>query len=237
MRKGVPFQWEDQHTQALDCLIHMVTTVLVLGCPDLERQYFLEVDVSAFALGGVLFQYNEAGRQQDVTYFSKALTPPERNYDIWDREFLAIVAVLRHWRHLLVGTRDPMVVLTDHTNLQYYRHPQKINQRVARYISFLEDFNYQLKHIPSVRNHADALSRRPDHDDGTDDNEQVTALPDDVFVRVVSMTILDESFKKQQRRESGQLEAWQSRHGLEQKHDDYCYKGSALVAIGGEEDK
>ena len=67
---------------------------------------------------------------------------------------------------------------------------------MARYISFLEDFNYQLKHIPGVCNHADALSRRLDHDDGTDDNEQVTALPDDVFVRVVSMTTLDESFKK-----------------------------------------
>jgi len=105
----------------------MVTTVLVLGCPDLERQYFLEVDVSAFALGGVLFQYNEAGCRRDVTYFSKALTPPERNYDVWDREFLAIVATLRHWRHLLVGTQDSMVVLTDHTNLQYYRHLQKIN--------------------------------------------------------------------------------------------------------------
>src|SRR6266851_3724705 len=174
----------------------MVTTAPVLGCPDLERQYFLEVDVSAFALGRVLFQYNEAGCWQDVTYFSKALTPLERNYDVWDREFLAIVAMLRHWRHLQVGTQDPVMVLTDHANLQYYRHLQKINQWVARYISFLEDFNYQLKHIPGVCNHADALSRRLDHDDGTDDNEQVTALPDDVFVRVVSMTTLDESFTK-----------------------------------------
>jgi len=89
-----------------------------------------------------------------------------------------------------------VVVLTDHANLQYYRHLQKINQWVARYISFLKDFNYQLKHIPGVHNHADALSRRLDHNNGTDDNEQVTALPDDVFIRVVLMTTLDESFKK-----------------------------------------
>jgi hypothetical protein len=61
-----------------------------------------------------------------------------------------VVAALRHWRHLLVGTHDPVVILTDHSNLQYYRHLQKISRRVARYISFLKDFNYQLKHVPSV---------------------------------------------------------------------------------------
>jgi hypothetical protein len=63
---------------------------------------------------------------------------------------------------------------------------------VARYINFLEDFNYQLKHIPGIRNHADALSRRPDYDDGTEDNQQVVALPDSVFIRLLSATTLDE---------------------------------------------
>jgi hypothetical protein len=60
----------------------MVTTTPVLGCPDLERQYSLEVDASVFALGAILFQYNEEGWHHDVTYFSKALTPPEKNYNI-----------------------------------------------------------------------------------------------------------------------------------------------------------
>jgi hypothetical protein len=60
----------------------MVTTVLVLGCPDPERQYFLEVDTSAFALGTILFQHNEEGWHHDVTSFSKALTPPEQNYNV-----------------------------------------------------------------------------------------------------------------------------------------------------------
>lgn len=116
-----------------------------------------------------------------MAYLSKALTLPKQNYDIWDQEFLAIVAALCHWRHLLVGTLEPVVILTDHTNLQYYQHPQKINRRVARYINFLEDFNYQLKHIPGAKNRADALSRRPDHDDGMGDNEHVVALPNAVF--------------------------------------------------------
>jgi hypothetical protein len=75
-----------------------------------------------------------------------------------------------------------VVILTDYANLQYYCHLQKINRWVARYINFLEDFNYQLKHIPGTCNYADALSCRPDHDDRTNDNDQVMALSDSVFV-------------------------------------------------------
>ena len=142
----------------------MVTMAPVLGCPDPKKQYFLEVDTLAFALGTILFQYDDQKKRRDVAYFSKALTLLERNYNIWDWEFLAIVTALRHWCHLLVGTMEPVIVLTDHANLQYYCHPQKINRRVARYINFLEDFHYQLKHILGMHNHADALSQRSDHE-------------------------------------------------------------------------
>jgi len=107
-KKDVPFCWEERHTEALDRLIQKVTMVPVLACPDPECQFFLEVNASSFALGAVLFQKEELGQQQDVAYFSKALTAPERNYDIWDHEFLAIVAAFRNWRHLLVGTIYPV---------------------------------------------------------------------------------------------------------------------------------
>ena len=104
---------------------------LVLACLDPECQFFLEVNASSFALGAILFQKDEQGQWHNVAYFSKALTAPERNYDIWDQEFLAIVVVFRNWRHLLAGMSQPVQVLTDHTNLQYYCHPQKINRQVA----------------------------------------------------------------------------------------------------------
>ena len=75
----------------------------------------------------MLFQKDEVGKRRDVAYFLKVLSATERNYDIWDREFLAIVAAFRVWRHLLSGTTAPVQVYTDHANLQYYCHPQKIN--------------------------------------------------------------------------------------------------------------
>lgn len=58
-QKGIPFQWEEKYTEALDQLIHMVMTAAILKCPDPEKQYFLEVDTSIFILGAVLFQQGE----------------------------------------------------------------------------------------------------------------------------------------------------------------------------------
>jgi len=65
-----------------------------------------------------------------------------------------------------------------------------INRQVARYIN-LEDFNYQLKHIPGKKNRVDVLSCQLDHDDGTGDNEQVIALLDSVFIHMLSVADLD----------------------------------------------
>ena len=60
--------------------------------------------------------------------------------------------------------------------------PTKINRRVARFISTLADYDLELKHLPGTKNRADPLSQRPDHDNRSEDNQEVTALPDELFV-------------------------------------------------------
>ncbi len=82
--KGIKFHWEEQHTKALNWLIDKVSTAPVLKCLDPEKQYHLEVDALAYALGTVLFQNDADSRRQDVVYFLKVLLPPKWNYDIWD---------------------------------------------------------------------------------------------------------------------------------------------------------
>ena len=134
------------------------------------------------------------------------------------------MAAFRTWWHLLSGTRDPIQVFTDHTNLQYYRHPQKIKWRVTRYINFLEDFNYKLAHIPDACNRADALSRRPDHDDGSNDNDQVVALLDNMFIKAISMAMLDEKLRKRQKNCQPQLEGWKGKYHLRKEDDGTWYK-------------
>jgi len=119
------------------------------------------------------------------------------------------------------------MVFTDHANLQYYQHPQKINQRVARYISMLADYNLELKHLPRVKNCADPLSRQPDHNDGSDDNEQVMALLDELFTRMIEMMALDQQVR--QRQNDVVIKKWKKEGWNLQKQEGVWWQDTALV--------
>jgi hypothetical protein len=207
----------------------MVTSAPVLAFPDLERPFELEVDASAFAVGAILFQRDDQGRKRDVGYYSKALNPAERNYDIWDREFLAVIKALGNWRHILIGTPHKITVWTDHANLQYYRQPQKVNRRVARGINFMAEFPLELKHIAGRKNRADPLSRRPDYDDGSKDNEDVVALPDHLFVKIIKTSGFDSMVAVLQRQQAPLMKEWEDKHNLRMDKDGHFRKGITLV--------
>ena len=159
-KQGVKFQWTQEHRDALNQLIQQVTSEPALHHPDPNKQFELYVDASTYALGGVLAQRDEAGKAHAVFYLSKALTEPERNYSIADKEFLAIIHALKKVRHLVKDSPHPIQIYTDHDNLHYYRDPQKLCRRVARYLGVLADFDYELHHIKGTKNWADPLSRR-----------------------------------------------------------------------------
>ncbi len=160
LKKGTAFLWTDAHTQAVDKLIDITLNDPVLYRPDPLKQFTLEVDASTFATGAILYQEHEGTkRKRPVGYHSQTFNPAERNYDIYNREFLAIIRGLENWRHLLVGSPHPIIVLTDHNNLQYWRHPQRINRHIARYLLRLADYDVHLKHQPGTANKADHLSR------------------------------------------------------------------------------
>ncbi len=150
--------------------------------PDPLKQFTLEVDALAFATGAILYQEHEGTRQKrPIGYHSQTFNPAKQNYNIYDQEFLAIIRGLENWRHLLVGSPHPVIILTDHNNLQYWHHPQRINRCITRYLLQLADYDVQLKHQLGVTNKANHLSRRPDYDQGADDNQEVMALPDQLF--------------------------------------------------------
>jgi hypothetical protein len=99
-------------------------------------------------------------------------------------ELLTIVKALRNWRPLLAGSPHDIRVFSDHINLQYWHNPQKISRRVAREFLELQEFPIKIHHVKGKSNRqADALSRRPDYDQGEHDNTNVTVLPDQLFIR------------------------------------------------------
>ena len=94
------------------------------------------------------------------------MLPAEQNYDIHDKELLAIVRALETFHHYLEGHPIPFKIWTDHNNLAYFRTKQKLSRRQACWSLFLSQFDFTIIHKPGNMNKADALSRRPDHKEG-----------------------------------------------------------------------
>jgi hypothetical protein len=140
--------------------------------------------VSGFAVGAVLLQKKEDGKRHPIAYFSKTLNEAQRNYDIADLELLAVVMSLDNWRSFLAGSPHKVIVYSDHQNLLYWKEPHKISRRIAREVLRLSEYNIEIRHIKGTANgRADALSRRPDYDQGTEDNTNITVLPEHLFAR------------------------------------------------------
>jgi hypothetical protein len=79
---------------------------------------------------------------------------------------------------------------------------------VAHYIAFLADFNLEIKHLPGHHNQADPLSRCPDYNNRSQDNEEVTALPNSLFINLIKSMALDKQIKNQQYLDTELLERW-----------------------------
>jgi RNase H-like domain found in reverse transcriptase len=138
--------------------------------------YRLEADSSDYASGVVLSQKVD-GKWHPVAYMSKALNETQRNYEIYDKEMLAIMTALDEWRQYLMGASEDFEIWTDHQNLQYFRKPQKLNRRQARWVLELAEYHYNLNHKSGKLNvKPDILSRRPDLEKGENDNENIILL-------------------------------------------------------------
>ena len=139
------------------------------------------MDSSGHALGAVLSQCH-SGTWWPIAFLSKSLSPTEQNYQIYDHELLMIMTSLAEWHHLLMGTAIPFEIWTDHQNLEYFRKPQKLNHRQARWVTELASYHFTLHHCPG-RTHlkADILSHCPGHENGENDNEDITLLQPEVF--------------------------------------------------------
>jgi hypothetical protein len=121
-------RWEWGHRQqyAFETLKEIICASPVLIHPDPEERFRVETDASNYTYGAILSQKGKKDQKQHpVAFFSKSMTAPERNYGISDKEALAIVKALQHWRHWLEGTKIPIEIIMDHKNLQYFTKPCK----------------------------------------------------------------------------------------------------------------
>jgi hypothetical protein len=146
----------------------------------------IETDASNYATGAVLSQQKDNGLWHPIAFRSTSMTEAERNYQIYDKEMLAIIRATEDWRHYIEGQDTPFEILTDHNNLKWWTNAQDLMRRQARWALWLSRFNFILKHKPSVQNNwADALLRMDHHKvSDAEDNRQVTVLGLEHFATV-----------------------------------------------------
>jgi len=185
-KKGLAFEWTQQCEEAFKKLKQRFLEAPVLVMPNQDQPFFVETNASAFASGGVLMQKDLNGHLHPCGYLSQTFSQTEQNYQIYDRELLALIRALEEWKVYLEGAKHPVTIYVDHDNLRYFRSGQNLNRRQARWSLFLSQFPLQLIHKPGkTMILSDALSRRADAEDLKEKNRTMTLLPDNIFVRML----------------------------------------------------
>jgi len=203
VRKEQKWKWEKEQEEAFGKLKAVFTMEPVLAILDIDKEMRVEVDASDYAMGGVLSMKCEDRKQRPVAFISKLLNTMEHNYEIHNKEMLAVIRCLEAWRHYLEGAKLEFEIWMDYKNLQYFITSQRLNQRQAQWALYLLRFNFTLKHIPGKSmGKADGLSRRPDWQEGVErDNKDWTLIKPE-WVRGVETIVkegnLRERIKKAQ---------------------------------------
>jgi len=137
-RSDKVWNWDTKEQEAFERLKMAVTTAPVLVSPQDSEPFRIEANSSDFASGAVLSQQLPGEKKwHPVAFYSKFLSPVERNYEIHDKEMLTIIRALKEWRHFLEGAHHPVEIWTDHKNLKYFMTAKKLNRRQACWSLYL----------------------------------------------------------------------------------------------------
>ena len=120
-KKDNRWDWTPTCQQSFDKLKRLFLSWPVLHLPDFAKPFAITTDASKYASSAILLQTDSNGNWHPCSYLSQSFIPAECNYDIYDRELLAIIHTLKSWRHYLHGSPFPIQVFTDHKNLTYFR--------------------------------------------------------------------------------------------------------------------
>jgi hypothetical protein len=162
-KKNQTFEWTKQCQVAFDTLKQAFTEAPVLAHFNPELPITLECDASDYAVAGIISQHDTEGELHPIAFFSCSMQPAELNYDIYDKELLAIVECFRVWRAYLEGSRYTIQVYTDHNNLQYFTTTKQLSRRQARWSERLSNFDFIINYRPGrLGAKPDALTRRSD---------------------------------------------------------------------------
>jgi transposase InsO family protein len=160
-KKETPFNWTTKHDNAFNKLkIACIEPPVLVSFHSGEALRF-ETDASDLAIGMCAKQERD-GKWHPIAYHSRKFTSAEENYDVHDKELLAVVVALEHWRVYAESCSD-LVIFSDHKNLVTFTTTKTLNRRQVRWSETLGQHKFKIVYTPGKDNgRADALSRRSD---------------------------------------------------------------------------
>ncbi|KAF1332102.1 reverse transcriptase, partial [Globisporangium splendens] len=172
LKKDVDWKRSDECQEAFIKVKRSLMEAPVLAIADHERPFYVVCDASDFAIGCALMQRDDADRERVICYQSRQLKPAERNYPVHDKELLAMKYALTKFRVYLLGSKR-FTVYTDHASLRTAVKSPHLSQRMARWLSFFAEYEFDVEYKPGRFNViADALSRRPDFESKANDSKE-----------------------------------------------------------------
>jgi len=186
-RKEKAWEWGDKQQEACKTLKKAMITEPILQHFDPEQAVTIKTDASDYAIGAICSQPVEKGILHPVAYYSRKLKDPERNYDIHNKEILAIVDSLRKWDTYCKTTGPKITILTDHKNLEYWKTKKDLNLWQARWGERLANYDFIIKYRPGkLAGKPDILSRESGDSPWEGDmkhqqNHSQILLPEDAF--------------------------------------------------------
>lgn len=153
------FSWTEEAEKALDTLKTALVSAPVLANPDFRLPFIIETDSSDLAIGAVLVQMQH-GERKTIAYFSKKLSSTQKRYSATERECLAVLLSIDHFKHFVEGSQ--FVVQTDAMSLTFLQTMsiESKSPRIARWALKLAKYDILLQYKKGSENiPADALSR------------------------------------------------------------------------------
>ena len=157
LKKGVPFHWTQNEQQAFTVLKQALMSALVLALPNFSSPFVIETDACDVGIGAVLMQDGHP-----LAYVSKALGPRNQTLSVYEKEYLAILLAVDHWRQYLQVSE--FVIRMDQRSLASLSEQRLHTKWQQKALTKLLGLQYNICYKKGTENSAaDSLSRKP-HD-------------------------------------------------------------------------
>jgi len=128
-RKDTPWNFDDKYKKAFNTLKQAFTSAPILTHWVPDTQLVMETNASDYALAAILSIMTKYNKIHPIAFYFRTFSAPELNYNVHNKELLAIFKAFKIWQHYLEGSASPIDVVTDHKNLEYFSTTKVLTRR------------------------------------------------------------------------------------------------------------